>query len=1214
MAGGALTLQSVPMAEHTCEYDLVFAVSEGEGNRVDFRLQYATDLFSHKTAQRFSEQYLALLQAAVAAPHEAVNKLSLMSASVSAAVQSINEQTAHPQVYGLSSFPPSATEGFAAVDAAVDALPIAFEKTAARYPDTLALHDTLGHRFTYRQVNARANVVAAAIVSEIKPTREKSLCVLLPRSVEYVLAILAAAKSGITYTPIDIKVPQDRKEYIIRDAGAQFLLTCCSLKDELAPLLANIPPEELPVVLYIDAILEEAVNASSFDEDASWQDNVRHCRPSGETIGLEKCMYMIYTSGSTGKPKGTMVHHGGVLNVCRWFVAAHQVTVGDVSAQALGAAFDPVTVELWPYLISGASVVIMDDNSKFGGPEATLSFLVTYEVTHLTFPTVLSQLILDTTEVFPAGLRVRSWSCGGDTFRGSNRDLPFSLINAYGPTECCVLCSQYPVNYDVVSRDAFDGQCHAPESGRKSVNPPLGRPTFNTALYVLDEYGNQVPPGVVGELCVGGAQVGIGYRHRDEATAAAFVTDPFRTHACCSMVTPARMYRTGDLVKMDDDYDIHFVGRKDFQVKIRGFRIELGEVEAQLAASSESVRRAVVIAASDPTRDGEKRLEAYVQIDESAKADAVRIRQEMVRRTKGKLPDYMIPALIVLLPQFPLTANGKVDRVQLPLLASTDLCGTQGLLAAGAATASTAAGGSGGSPPVTKEEKTMCGIWEELLHVKDVGLHDNWYDRGGTSLTSTMLLSRMRQVFQMEVSIQQFFVDPTVQGLLKIVKEKGNIAVAHSLVDVLEADASNLDEQIAAHEAVGSYDPQQKIQNIFLTGVTGFLGAFLLHEMLVSTNAMIFCLVRAKTDADASARIFKNLEAYRLLQDPLARVDLWMDRIIPVVGDLAQEHFGLSVTRFHELAQVIDVIIHNGALVNFSYPYVSLKAANVTGTVTGLRLATLYRLKPFHFVSTLSTVPDGDQPGSRVVSERLLGVANESLHGGYTQTKWVAERLVTLAGQRGVPVTIIRPGRITGHSVSGACNHDDFLNLFIKGCIQMRAAPSVDMPCEMTPVDFCAKAIRLIMEQHFVLFSPSDPSWMLGNRFIYHLTNLSAISWREVMRIAAEKCGYTLCENQEESATNDRAILFLPYAAWRANHLLQLNNESHCSLIPLVPMFGPDFEEEVKPMEVQIDHLTALLRGVTCPLTNEPLVSVYIRYFLEVGFLTSYRQNLSNNS
>ena len=1163
-AGAAeLTFSSIATKERSCQYDLVFALSEGENGRIDFRIQYASDLFLPSTVVRFASQFVALLGEAVRDSARPISGLSMLSAEERTRLELLNNATFDP---------------FPELEASL-CLHQVFEQAVSKFPDNIAvINESSGAvaGLTYKELNRRANALARKIREAFSasyadvPLASRTVCLYLPRGMEYIATIVGCAKSCAAYTPIDIKIPMDRATYISEDSGCSIILTNRALEPQAQGLVVG----SRRTLLFVEDVLGAAL-AEDDDENLT-------CTSTGSSI-----IYLIYTSGSTGKPKGVQCHHKGLVNVTSWFVKEHKVVPGDVSAQALGAAFDPVNIELWPYLISGASIVVMPDDAKFGGPEATISFLCKHRVTHLTFPTSLSQIIFDV-GVFPEeGMAMRSWTCGGDKFKGTSRPLPFSVINAYGPTETCILCSQYPVNFPVQSRSEHTGKALPPDPSRTSLDPPLGTATANTALYVVDRFMNLVPRGACGELLVGGAQVGLGYRNRDETTAAVFVPDPFKAHQRFA-IEPQRVYHTGDLVRLDEHFNIHFVGRKDFQVKIRGFRIELGEIEDQLLSAGGLVRQACVMPHENAST-GEKVLVGYVNLSEDAlepgqareagsHACTTRcreIRSIILKKLKSSLPDYMVPSTIVVLEKLlPLTANGKVDRSVLPQLIPLDLCGGQ----------EEEAKQRDFAPPVTDVEKKMCGIWEELLQTKPIGLTDNWYDRGGSSLTSTMLLSRMRQVFQMEVSIQNFFADPTVNGLLKIVHEKGHIDVAHKLTEVLITDSETLDPNISVHH-LPKFNPAAEPASFFVTGVTGFLGAFILMDLLQRTRANVFCLVRGKTEAEASQRIFANLTSYKLVTAERDVTEL-LERIIPVVGDLSHPNFGLSSARFAELAASVDVIIHNGALVNFSYPYVSLKAANVTGTITTLRLATTHHVKPVHYVSTLSTVPSPDAPGSRIVSERLLAAPGDDLHGGYTQSKWVAEKLVQKAGlERGLPVTILRPGRITGDSQTGATNLDDFLNLLIKGTIQMKIAPLMHMPCDMTPVDFCAAAINTVATHHVTRLD-------CASSFVYHVTNPSMMPWKDVIDAVIAAGKY-------------QGISFAPYPVWRSEHLLKLTNESHCALIPLVPMFSPEFEKEIEPLDVQVANLTRLLEplGLKCPAVTDKLIQTYIHYFIESGFL-----------
>jgi thioester reductase-like protein len=454
----------------------------------------------------------------------------------------------------------------------------------------------------------------------------------------------------------------------------------------------------------------------------------------------------------------------------------------------------------------------------------------------------------------------------------------------------------------------------------------------------------------------------------------------------------------------------------------------------------------------------------------------------------------------------------------------------------------------------------------------------------------------------MEITISQFFANPTVEGLAKLVLEKGQVSVAESLSEVLLQDARNLPASITADKEglVPFINPDgstRPVRSLLLTGVTGFLGAFIAQEYLRNSSCVVYCLVRASSEAEASKRVVENLHRYRLLEGRNdAETAEWVSRIVPVVGDLGKPLFGLSQQRWNELAASVDAIVHNGALVNFGYPYVSLKAANVEGTLTVLKLATSVQLKPVHFVSTLSVIPmphhrGQSGPKSRTkIPEVPLTEDPAGLEGGYTQSKWVSERLVDLAKQRGVPVTIFRPGRITGHSATGATNVDDVLNLRMKGCIQMGCAPDIDMPCDMTPVDFCSRAI--------VDITLKSTSWIEKTKpYIFHLNNLSSLPWQTVFSTVTRLTGHG-------------ELPYLPYPQWRSERLLTLTHDSHNALLPLVPMFGVDFEAHVAPVvEYQTEELNKILQSIRsplCPPTTVPLVECYCRYFIDVGFLPTF--------
>lgn len=634
-----LCLQSVESSERQCQFDIVIAVSEGEGGQLSMRMQYSSSLFFHETAVQLAQQWVAVTSAALSTPSAPVHEISLLTKEQQKILEERNQKTLRE---------------FDALKEKLTAHQIV-EKAVARWPGNPAVSDPLtGVSLTYEQLNSVANALAKKLrslaLSEMIRVRDElkrndsndndtetetlqvyephsdknkigikipapvTVAILLIRSVSTVVCMLAASKAGVSYVPIDTKSPADRIRYILKDSGALVVLYHEQSKPTLDSLFTN-GEENRPIEVNVDEFVDQSSKKSSSDDvlKQTEKENLpTQFHENYSSIGLYSPLYQLYTSGSTGNPKGVVVHHGGLVSVASWFVEEHKVLPNDVSAQSLGAAFDPVNIEVWPYLFAGASIVILDDETKLSDPQTIVDFLHKHKATHITFPTVLSVKIFQEAK-FPQGFAMKSWSCGGDKFSGTKRPLTFSVINAYGPTEASILCTQYPLNFDVPEKAFAEPQ--PAEATRFAVDPPIGTPTANTALYVLDEYGRHCPPGMVGELVVAGAQVAVGYHRNSKATSKVFVRDPFEIHSTWALRDAdghPRMYHTGDLVRYDGDFNLHFVGRKDFQVKIRGFRIELGEIETQLLLLSDSVLAAQVIVYEGPKTNGEKRLFGFV--------------------------------------------------------------------------------------------------------------------------------------------------------------------------------------------------------------------------------------------------------------------------------------------------------------------------------------------------------------------------------------------------------------------------------------------------------------------------------------------------------------------------------------------------------------------------------------------------------------------------
>ncbi|MET0396107.1 MAG: amino acid adenylation domain-containing protein, partial [Longimicrobiaceae bacterium] len=427
--------------------------------------------------------------------------------------------------------------------------------------------------------------------------------------------------------------------------------------------------------------------------------------------------YVIYTSGSTGTPKGVEVTHGALLNLVHWHRGAFAVTEADRATQLAGLGFDASVWELWPYLASGAAVHLVADEETRTSPQALRAFLLERRVTVAFAPTPLAEGLLALE--WPAEAPLRVLLTGGDALRGRPRaDVPFALVNDYGPTENTVVATS-----GVVAAGRGIGRA-----------PGIGGPIDNVRAYVLDRRLEPAPVGVPGELCVGGAQVARGYLGRAELTALSFVPDPFSGRA------GARMYRTGDRARWLADGTLEFLGRLDRQAKVRGFRVEPGEVEAVLRRAP-GVGDAVVEVRTDAR--GERRLVGYVVAAETMRA-------EIVAFARTRLPEYMVPAALVMLETLPLTPSGKVDRRALP---EPDVAG------------------DADAAPSTPAEEVVAGIWAEVLGVGRVGAGTSFFALGGQSLLATQVVSRLRRVFGVELPLRALFEAPTVRELAARVEE-----------------------------------------------------------------------------------------------------------------------------------------------------------------------------------------------------------------------------------------------------------------------------------------------------------------------------------------------------------------------------------------------------------------------------------------------------------
>lgn len=987
-----------------------------------------------------------------------------------------------------------------------------FERQAESTPKAIAI--ACGREnLRYAELNARANRMAHALrLRGVGP--DVIVALLDDRGAEFLVMMLAVFKAGGAYLPLEPAHPNARLIQVLGESGVRFVLAGTAYQ-ERGREVADACPE--PPVLLLPDDLEP--NAGTAGNPLS-----RHC---GRNLA-----FVIFTSGSTGTPKGAMVESQGMYNNLITKVPVLGLTQSDVIAQTASQCFD---ISVWQFLTAltcGARVEVFSD-AVTHDPYELLRQLAEREITVLEAVPSMIRALLDAADENTVLPRLRWLLPCGEVFppelcrRWMARFPKVRLLNAYGPAECSDDVSYHPIMAPPTAGDAC---------------VPVGRPVDNTRLYILNRWLEPVPIGVPGEICVAGIQVGRGYLNRPAITAGVFIPDPFGPPG-------ERLYRTGDLARYRADGVLEFLGRADYQVKIRGFRIELGEIEARLSEHPGVKGGAVVVR---DTAQREKELVAYVE----CAPDEVPERGELREFLKEVLPDYMVPSVFVFLDRLPITANGKVDRKNLPAPDLSEQIAEHYV-----------------APRDTTEE-TLVRVWSEVFSLSRIGVHDNFFELGGHSLLAVKLLAKLRKEFRVDLPLRSLFDCPTVAAQARLLETGGWRDWDDEAVDLAAEAVLDADIRPAPYwsERGGS-----ERRAVFLTGGTGFLGAFLIHELASTTGHAIYCLVRrARTDAEALVRLRDNLNRYGLWKDSLAT------RLVPVCGDLAEPLLGLGEDRFDELALRVDAIYHCGAVVNDAASYWFLKPANVLGTREVLRLACHHKPKRMNYISSTAVFGKETNPRPSGFDENDFPGAGAELRDGYDQTKWVAESLVTIAGYRGLPVSIYRPAFVVGHSETGAWNTGDAVCRLLKGSIEMGLVPEEDITFDLVPVDYVSKAIVFLSERE-----------NCAGR-VFHLTNPHLVSTADAIQWI-NSFGYPLQK--------------VPMKQWRQEVVKTAKRFPEFALYPLAPIFEIDIRDEDGSGEAAHTFdcrktLRDLSEGnLDCPRITMEQMRTYFRYFEQAGFL-----------
>jgi amino acid adenylation domain-containing protein/non-ribosomal peptide synthase protein (TIGR01720 family) len=660
----------------TANFDLLFEVVELDDGCLQVALNYSTDLFDASTVERMAGHLLTLLDGVAADPAVRLDQLDILSGA--------ERRRLLVEWNGTD------------IDVPVGTVASLFARQVRRSPGAIAVSAD-GVELTYAELDTRANRLAHRLV-RLGVGPEDRVGVLVDRSVELVVAVLAVVKAGAAYVPLDVRAPAGRMRLVLAEAGASVLLT-----DRLwEPTASGV--HSGPVVVVADEVpLPDGPIG-----------------PPAVAPHPDNLVYVEYTSGSTGIPKGVAVRHRDVVGLV--FDRRFRNRVHRRVLVHSPLAFDASTYELWVPLLRGGQAVVAPPADLDGD---LLRRLVTeHAVTALWLTSGLFRMVAQDDPGCLAGVR-EVWTGGDVVPAGAVRQVLAAcpgivVVDGYGPTETTTFATSYRM----------------PDAGSVPDVVPIGRPLDNMRVYALDADLRPVPVGVCGELYIAGAGLSRGYLGRPGLTAERFVANPFG---------PAgeRMYRTGDVVRWNGDGELEYLGRSDHQVKIRGFRIELDEVEASLRRH-EDVADAVAVVRQDDA--GRKSLVAYVVPAPAAETDPAGLRGFL----GGILPDYMVPSTFVSLDALPLSHNGKVNRRALP------------------APDAIATAGAGHVPPRTDLERTLAGIWADVLGIEQVGVQDNFFELGGDSILTIQVVSRARQA-GVRLASRDLFQHQTIASLAPVV-------------------------------------------------------------------------------------------------------------------------------------------------------------------------------------------------------------------------------------------------------------------------------------------------------------------------------------------------------------------------------------------------------------------------------------------------------------
>ena len=980
IGGEKMTVKSIDVDVPKQKLDIIVIQQDGQPVVC---LEYDDAFYSEKTIKGLSESFLSVLKHFMEAPQGSLLKVSMLSEEQERLVNSF-------RLAGTAEVP---TRLFHQ----------AVEANAEQKPDAKALVACDG-TFTFSQLNAEMNRIAHALIAHgVK--RGDRVAMLLPRTSRLIFTMFGIMKAGAAYIPCDPHYPADRIKLILEDSEAAYIVTD---DENLANLKSQAGEGSLKV-------LEKALNV----EELLQCENTAN--PAIPQDGSDLA-YIIYTSGSTGRPKGVMLHHKGIcnelfahpLNFRNWTVMQEVKCILGLATISFDASVEEIGIPLY----NGLTLALANDEIT-NDPILLAEFMVENHVGMFQgTPSRLMQLY--ESDIFRKALSgCRIIELGGEKFSDSQlRELQKTtnahLFNSFGPTETTVESNSHEVTHD--------------------DHVTIGRPLVNVTEYIVDADMNRVPVGVVGELLIGGAQVGLGYNNLPDKTREAFIPNPFKVDG-----SPADtiLYRSGDYARWDEHGYVTILGRTDNQVKLRGLRIELGEIESVIA-QQEGIGQVVVMIRKI---NGKEHLCAYFTANHPVDIE------ELKAEISKSLTQYMVPTAYLQLDKMPTTPSGKTDMKALPeptLSVSTEYVAPEGEL-----------------------EKQLCDIFANILQVERVGATDDFFELGGTSLVVTRLIIDIDKIGH-HLAYGDVFDHPTPRQIAALLT--GTSAVGASSADKgsLESEVKDFDytaiDQVLAGGTLDAFREGTPLTlgNVLLTGATGYLGIHLLHELISSDAETITCLVRAKDQAGAQKRLQQLLYYYFAS----AYRDLFESgRLRVVKGDVTDDLCSL----LDGDAVGTDTVFNCAAIVKHFSKDNDIEHVNVDGTqrCVDFCLKAGAKLIQVSTVSVSGFLTHGESADDAFLTEQRLFM-NQYLGNQYTLSKYLSERIVLDAvATKGLVGKVMRVGNLAARSTDGEFQVNFRTNSFagtmraysLLGCCPY---DSFTAPVEFSPINEVAHAICLL--------------------------------------------------------------------------------------------------------------------------------------------------------